>query len=233
MTDFRAIYATQAAAYDALVSCEDYEGNLLPALAGIFPLAGARVVEFGAGTGRLTRLIAPLAAHVAAFDASTHMLATAAERLRAIDAGHWSLGVADNRHLPVGDGVADVALAGWSFGHAVGWFPDCWRNEIGAAIAEMRRVLRPDGTAIILETMTTGSETPRPPTAGLAAYYDWLERDLGFRGFSIRTDYRFESLDEAETLTRFFFGDELADRVTCERLVILPECTGIWRRRFD
>jgi hypothetical protein len=27
---------------------------------------------------------------------------------------------------------------------------------------------------------------------------------------------------------RFFFGDTLADRVVRERLVILPECTGVW-----
>ena len=44
----------------------------------------------------------------------------------------------------------------------------------------------------------------------------------------IRTDYRFASLLEAVDMTRFFFGDELADRVASEGLVILPECTGIW-----
>jgi len=233
MTDFRAIYASQADAYDALVSREDYQGNLLPALEGIYPLAGAKVVEFGAGTGRLTRLIAPVAAHVAAFDASAHMLAKAAERLQGIASGRWSLGVADNKQMPVDSGTADIALAGWSFGHAVGWYPDRWQDEIGAAIQEMRRLLRPGGIAIILETMTTGSETPRPPTDRLAAYYQWLERDLGFQSFSIRTDYRFESLEEAERLTRFFFGNALADRVVRENLVILPECTGIWHRRFD
>ena len=47
-----------------------------------------------------------------------------------------------------------------------------------------------------------------------------------FSRVRIRTGYRFESL--AEDLTRFFFGDALADRVAREGLVILPECTGIW-----
>jgi len=37
-----------------------------------------------------------------------------------------------------------------------------------------------------------------------------------------------ESLDEADRLTRFFFGDELADRVRRENWLILPEDTGIW-----
>ncbi|GEM_PF-6658666 len=29
---------------------------------------------------------------------------------------------------------------------------------------------------------------------------------------------------------RFFFGDDLADRILRDRLIILPECTGIWWR---
>jgi hypothetical protein len=33
---------------------------------------------------------------------------------------------------------------------------------------------------------------------------------------------------EAEELTRFFFGDELANRIKNEGLLIVPECTGIW-----
>jgi len=49
-----------------------------------------------------------------------------------------------------------------------------------------------------------------------------------FSRVRIRTDYRFASLPEAEDLTRFFFGDGLADRVADEALVVLPECTGIW-----
>lgn len=44
----------------------------------------------------------------------------------------------------------------------------------------------------------------------------------------IRTDYRFESLDEAERLTRFFFGGALADEVVRRKWITLPECTGLW-----
>ena len=50
----------------------------------------------------------------------------------------------------------------------------------------------------------------------------------GFAATTIRTDYRFESLVEAETLTRFFFGDGLADQVVEKNWRILPEWTGIW-----
>jgi ubiquinone/menaquinone biosynthesis C-methylase UbiE len=231
MPSFEEIYAQHGDLYDTLVTREDYQGHLLPALAQIHPLENAAVVEFGAGTGRLTRLLAPVVKHIRAFDASAHMLSVAEGTLRAKGTANWTLRVSDNKRVPVERASADISVAGWSFGHSVGWFPDQWRDEIGQAVDEMERVLRPGGAAIILETLTTGSETPRPPTQGLADYYAWLEQIRGYQSTAIRTDYRFESLGEADRLTRFFFGDDLADRVVREKLVILPECTGIWWKR--
>lgn len=221
MPDFRAIYQRQATDYDLMVSREDYQGNLLPALQSICTLDGVDVIELGAGTGRLTALIAPLCA----LDASEHMLGVLRRKLPQVSAL-----AADNRALPLASAVADVTVAGWSFGHSVGWYPDDWRIQIQRAIDEMLRLLRPGGTAIILETLGTGSETPAPPTAGLAAYYSFLENDLGFKSSWLRTDYRFQSPAEGQRLLRFFFGDALADRITAEQLTILPECTGIWWR---
>jgi len=84
---------------------------------------------------------------------------------------------------------------------------------------------------IILETLGTGSETPAPPTPGLAAYYNWLEETRNFALKWIRTDYQFASVGEGEQLTRFFFGDAMADRIAKEGLLTLPECTGIWWKK--
>jgi ubiquinone/menaquinone biosynthesis C-methylase UbiE len=145
---------------------------------------------------------------------------------------NWTLQVAENHKLPEPDHSADLAIEGWSFGHATGWNPDGWRDEIGQALAEMRRILNPGGTAIILETLGTGSESPHPPSPALADFYQWLEHSQGFSHEWIRTDYQFESVAEADELTRFFFGDELADRIVRDKLVILPECTGVWYRAF-
>jgi ubiquinone/menaquinone biosynthesis C-methylase UbiE len=224
--DFKAIYLNQAAQYDLMVSREDYQGNLLPALNAIRPLSGLDVVEMGAGTGRLTTLIAPLVRRLRAFDVSEHMLGLLRAKLST--AKNLTVAAADNRALPLENAVADMSIAGWSFGHSVGWYPDRWQAEIGAAVDELLRVLRPGGTAIILETLGTGNETPAPPNEGLAQYYQFLEYDYGFSGTSLRTDYRFDSPAEGQALLRFFFGDPLADRIVAEQLTILPECTGIW-----
>ena len=97
----------------------------------------------------------------------------------------------------------------------------------------MLRLLRPGGTAIMLETLGTGNETPAPPNEGLAQFYAMLEDEYGFARTALRTDYQFESPAEGQALLRFFFGDELADRIVAEQLTILPECTGIWSRTLE
>ena len=228
MSDYQSIYLHQAAQYELMVSREDYQGNLLPALNAIRPLDGLDGVELGAGTGRLTRQIAPLLRSLLALDISQPMLDVLHEKLPQV-----KVAAADNRAIPLMSQSADVTIAGWSIAHSVGWYPETWREETGKAIAEMFRLLRPGGTVILLETLGTGNETPAPPNEGLAQFYTMLEADYGFTRTALRTDYQFESPAEGQALLRFFFGDELADRVVAEQLTILPECTGIWSSTLE
>ena len=226
MPDHEKIYNQHADQYELLVSREDYQRNILRALDKIRPLDGLDVVELGAGTGRLTCMLAPVVKSIRAFDASQHMLDVAIAKLGQSGLQNWRVEVADHRNLPVADQAADVAISGWSICYTVVWYEETWRDELGQVLAEMKRVLRPGGTIIILETLGTGYETPHPPD-GMVAYYAFLEEE-GFSSTWMRTDFRFESLAEAEALTRFFFGDSMADKVISEAPVILPECTGIW-----
>jgi ubiquinone/menaquinone biosynthesis C-methylase UbiE len=229
-TDFKHIYATQAEKYDALVSCEDYQGNLWTALQTIHDFAGQHVVDVGAGTGRLTQLLAPHAARITAVDIFHPMLQQARTRLAGDGLVNWQTAVADARHLPLKSKTADVAVAGWALGHSTGWYPQSWQIVIGQALAAMQRILRPGGTLILIETMGTGTETAVPPNPGLAAYYTWLQDDLGFQHTTIATDYQFTSVAEAVSLTQFFFGDALAQKIQQQQRTILPEFTGIWWR---
>jgi ubiquinone/menaquinone biosynthesis C-methylase UbiE len=225
---FQQIYSQRADWYARMVAREDQPGALLPAVLAVCPLDGARVVEFGAGTGRVTRLVASRARRVHAFDGSLHMLQWSART----KPSNVTLAVADNRSLPVRSGWADVAIEGWSFSHMTDWHPVSWRDEAGKAFDEMLRVLRPGGMAVVIESLGTGYETPTPPSPVLAEYYDWLERDRGFTRTWCRTDFLFESLEEAVSLARPFFGEAIADRIAREKLVALPECTGVWWRKL-
>jgi ubiquinone/menaquinone biosynthesis C-methylase UbiE len=224
--DYKHIYDNHAEQYEQLVAREDYQQNIFRALNRIARLDGSDVVELGAGTGRLTSMLAPVARSIQAFDASAHMLDIAIGKLQQSGLRNWRVEVADHRKLPVADAAADIVIAGWSICYTAVWYPETWRAELDKALAEMRRVARPGGTIIILETLGTGYETPHPP-AELADYYAALET-AGFTSTWIRTDYRFASPAEAEMLTRFFFGAALAEKMAAEQLVILPECTGIW-----
>ncbi|MFZ0545985.1 MAG: class I SAM-dependent methyltransferase, partial [Candidatus Promineifilaceae bacterium] len=141
--DFKRIYNSEAARYDLLVSREDYQGNILRALTEIRPLSGLEIVELGAGTGRLTRLLAPLMKHMLVMDISPHMLEAA--RMRQ-ENGRCTYAVAENGRLPAADYSADLALAGWSIGHLTGWYPDDWPERVDRVVGEMIRVVRPNGT---------------------------------------------------------------------------------------
>jgi ubiquinone/menaquinone biosynthesis C-methylase UbiE len=227
MTDYASIYEGEAGRYERLVAREDHEGNILPAIAAIQPLEGIDVVELGAGTGRLTRLLAPRARSVRAFDASAAMLDVARDLLtRDGSSSNWQLDVAEHRALPAADASADLVIGGWTICYAAIWSKGDWKADLDAVLAEMLRVLRPGGSIVILETLGTGFETPHPP-AELEAYFARLS-ELGFKQKWIRTDDRFASPEEAAELTRFFFGDALATKLAESGAATLPECTGVW-----
>ena len=231
MPDQFTIYRQHTDQYEHLISYEDNEQRLWPALSAIQSFDRADVVEWGAGTGRITALIAPVARSIVACDLNAHMLQVARIKLRQYAGLIWQTAVADHRHMPLPDRCADVSLAGWTLGYFNAQaYGNGWRQAIGCAIEQMQRVLRPGGTIIIIETLGTGFTEPRPPTEALAAYYQVLEAEMGFQATWIRTDYVFDSLDQAAALTSFFFGGEWADKVRDNNWIVLPECTGIWWR---
>ena len=229
MPDPFTIYRQHAARYDRLKAREDYQQRLLAALAAIRSFDGADLVEWGAGTGWLSTLVAPRARSLIACDLNPHMLHAAAEKYRTFEHLHWRLVAADHRHAPLPDRVADVALAGWTLCYLGRQFAgETWQQQITQSIAEMQRVLRPGGTIIIVETLGTGSIEPAPPAGWLADYYAVLENDLGFHSTWARTDYQFVSLDEAVELLSFFWDDDFGEMARRNNWIITPECTGIW-----
>ena len=224
--DLKEIYASRAPEYERLVSREDFAGNILKAVQEIRVLAGLEVVELGAGTGRLTCMLAPFVRSIRAFDASDHMLGVAREKLAAGNWQNWQADVAVHSALPVADATADLVIAGWSLVYSAIWAAGDWRTELGQTLAEMRRVLRRGGTIIALETMGTGSTSPQPP-ADLLDYFGFLKQG-GFQTRWIRTDYRFKDMAEAQQLAEFFFGAEMLPKISVAEAPTLPECTGIW-----
>ncbi len=226
MPDHKTVYLSETDRYDRLVTCEDFEGNILKSIEKVTTLIQKDVVEFGAGTGRLTTLLAPFINSIQAFDSSSAMLEVAEKKLRIFPNKNWRLQQADNRTIPVPDQCADIVISGWSICYFASWSGSEWVKDIKKSLSEMKRILRTGGKIILLETMGTGFELPTPPSH-LHDYYQLLT-SFGFKSDWFRTDYKFASLPEAVDLVRFFFGDELAGEVEEKGSLILPECTGIW-----
>jgi ubiquinone/menaquinone biosynthesis C-methylase UbiE len=228
MPDHEDIYRTQAERYDALIAKQP---NVVEVIERICPLEGLDIIDLGAGTGRLTVPIAKIAKSVLALDASAAMLEVTARKLEEARLDNWSTRISDHREIQAESGCADVLVSGWSISYVGSSNVENWERNIAAAMKEIERVLRPGGTAIVLETLGTGVERPSAPPY-LLGYYALLEKVYGFQHTWIRTDYHFGNIAEAEQLTSFFFGEELAEKVVREHLESVPECAGIWWRRF-
>jgi ubiquinone/menaquinone biosynthesis C-methylase UbiE len=225
----RKIYQSEGDRYEALISREDYQANIPRAIEEIIQVNGLDILDLGAGTGRLTLLLAPRARSIRAFDASAEMLRVCRERLVKSGLSNWQVQVADHRLLPVQDRSADLVVSGWSVSYLSVWDPENGRAELDKWLAEMKRVLRRDGTIILFESLGTGNEEPIR-LEHVESTYQWLDAN-GFDNRWIRTDYLFESVDEAADLAGFFFGEEMAEQIRENRGVSLPECTGVWWRR--
>ncbi len=123
-------------------------------------------------------------------------------------------------------GWSQVTTAGWAVGHLRAWYSDEWQTVIGRVVDELERVTGAGCTVIIMETLTTGSLIPAPPTPELAEYYTWLEAERGYNRHEIRTDYQFDSAEDAVARTEFFFGSELSRMIRSNGWSRLPEWTG-------
>ena len=229
MSNDKEVYAAQADQYERLIRREDWQNNLEKTIEQILIPAGLDLLDLGAGTGRLTRLLAARSRSLTACDASAHMLALTESFLRASGHPNWRTAVADHRQIPLPAASVDLVVSGWSFCYLAVWGGSSWQFALQDGLNEIERLLRPGGTVILFETLGTGHETPQTPEK-LAGYYAWLA-ERGFQSTWIRTDYKFDSLEEAIKLASFFFSAEMGATIRANGWQILPECTGVWWKK--
>ncbi len=233
MNHWKDLYNKHTDRYERLVQHEDVAGNLLPALAKICDLPGARVVEFGAGTGRITSRLAPLVQQVWAFDLTPAMVRMAHRKRIQGKVMNWQTAVSDSRAMPLPNSCADVAIEGWSFVQIVTWHFDDWQKQLDRALREMMRVVKAEGTAVLIETLGTGTTNPNPPEP-FTPVYNHFEQHWGFASTWIRTDYHFPSFETACAIVEPVFGPAMLEKfIEIDAGVSLPECTGIWWRKVE
>ncbi|MEA9587092.1 class I SAM-dependent methyltransferase [Xanthomonas sp. WHRI 10064A] len=115
--------------------------------AGLAGHRNGRLLDLGCGAGHVSFQLAPLMAEVVAYDLSADMLtvvaATAAER--GLTQVRTVQGVAER--LPFETGSLDAVVSRYSAHH--------W-SDVGQALREVRRVLRPGGVAAFIDVVAPG-----------------------------------------------------------------------------
>ncbi|NOY07499.1 MAG: class I SAM-dependent methyltransferase [Spirochaetes bacterium] len=231
MPSMTEIYNRHAFEYDELVSHEDYSGNLPRKLHAIFNFNNKSVIEFGVGTGRLTKLYIQQVKQVSCFDRSVHMLDKAKANLEPFK-GKTTLDICDNNYINRLDLKADFIIEGWSFGHTIMENADEVFKTTDKLVSDCALLLEKNGTIIIIETLGTDMEKPIPPAKTLEVFYNYLEEKHNFKRIIIETDYKFTTVHEAVRVLGFFFGEETAKSISEKNNTIVKEFTGIWYRKF-
>jgi SAM-dependent methyltransferase len=127
-------------------------------------LRADRVLDFGCGTGRMMRELAPLARSVTGVDISEAMV----ERARA----YGEAVTYDGRDIPFADGSFDAVVSAF----VLQMYRDKPEGFV-ALLAEIRRVLTPEGRVVMVERVEPGS-----PVFGLDAW----RRDIETSGMRVR-----------------------------------------------
>lgn len=112
------------------------------ALLAALPSRVERLLDIGAGTGRLLELVAPRCGAALGVDASREMLALARARLAERNLSNCAVRQADMYRLPLPDAAFDAVTLQMVLHYA---------EDPAAALAEAGRVLRPGGTLLIVD----------------------------------------------------------------------------------
>lgn len=124
------------------------------------------VGDLGCGTGQVTAALAPFVARVVAVDASTAMLQAAKKRLQGVE--NVDLRRGDLEALPIDDSRLDTAVLTLVLHHVA---------EPERALAEVSRVLKPNGRIIAVDMLPHDRESYRQQMGHV-----WL----GFSGEQMR-----------------------------------------------
>jgi ArsR family transcriptional regulator len=106
------------------------------------PVAESRLLDVGTGTGRVLELLAPRFGEGLGVDASKAMLALARSRLARAGLTHCAVRLADMYRLPLIDSSFDTAVLQMVLHYA---------EDPAGVLAEVARVLRPDGRLIVID----------------------------------------------------------------------------------
>jgi len=166
----------------------DRPGKVIAALDELLPRVG-RVVDIGAGDGFTAEKLTTRSRLVVPIEPAAGMI----DHARPLP---WVRATA--QALPFRTDAIDGAYATWAY-----FFPSF--SDISAGLEEARRVVRPSGPIIIVDNAGDDAFTAMADEDHAADLDFWRAR--GFEIGIVETAFVFDTLEEAEKLLVFYFGE--------------------------
>lgn len=139
-------FGAQAQAYlNSSVHAQGSEFALLQDL--VRPQPQAQVLDLGCGAGHVSFHVAPLVAKVTAYDLAADMLDVVTQAATEKGLGNIVITQGMAEHLPFADASFDFVFSRYSAHH--------WQ-DVGLALREIKRVLKPGGTVAFVDVCAPG-----------------------------------------------------------------------------
>lgn len=205
----------------------DRSGVIESAMARVHPFAGTRLLDIGCGTGFHLPRFAELGASVVGVEPHPPLAALARNRLRDNDIRSAAVLVASVEALPLANRSVDVAHARWAYFFGAGSEP---------GLAELDRVMRPGGTAYVIDNDATRSTFGRwfrrayPAYDPVAVQRFWDRQ--GFTTERLTMVWTFDRREDLEAVVRIELPPGPADEALAEHegLTVDYAVALRWRR---
>ncbi len=188
-------FGSQAGAYlTSAVHAAGRDLERLSARLAAFPQA--RLLDMGCGAGHASFIAAGRVKEVVAYDLSGQMLEVVSDAARSRGMANLTTRQGYAEALPFADESFDVVISRYSAHH--------W-HDVGKALREVRRVLKPGGVVIFMDVMSPGH-----PVLDI-----WLQTVEALRDTSHVRNY-----SSGEWLSLFNEAGLISQNLLCDRLVL-------------
>ena len=205
----------------------DRAGLIEAAMASLHPFAGADLVDVGCGTGfHLPRFASLGCASVVGVEPHLPLVSIAGQRISCMPGVQVLEGAAQS--LPLADGSVDIAHARWAYFFGAGCEP---------GLGELERVLRPGGTAFVIDNDATRSMFGRWFSRAYPSYDPVaVERFWARQGWSrerLTIQWTFDTREDLESVVRIEFPETAAEGILAEHEGMdVDYAISLWWRHF-
>lgn len=205
----------------------DRSGLVEAAMAEHHPFEGADLLDVGCGSGyHLPRFLALGCASVVGVEPHPPLVSLARQRVSGMPGVRVEEGVA--QALPLPDDSVDIVHARWAYFFGAGCEP---------GLAEVARVLRPGGTAYVIDNDATRSTFGRwfarayPGYDALAVQRFWTRQ--GWQRHPLTITWEHDSREDFEAVVRIEFPETAAEGILAEHEgTSVDYAVNLWWRRF-